>query len=181
MQPRAGASIEIATFYNVYDDLRSQEPPASGAPFPITLANKLNAETWGAELNLNLEPAPWWRLHGSYTYFHKELSLDPGSRDPSGGIAEGNDPEHRLALRSYWTCRAASSSTPGCATSTGCRSRPSRPTPSSTCGWAGGRPDRLELSLVGQNLLHSQHAEFRPRPCRKEVERSVYGRATWRF
>ena len=40
----------------------------------------------------------------------------------------------------------------------------------------------LELSLVGQNLLHESHAEFGPAsPFREEVERSFYGKVVWRF
>jgi iron complex outermembrane receptor protein len=42
--------------------------------------------------------------------------------------------------------------------------------------------DRLELSLVGQNLLHNRHPEFGfPDPTRPEIERSVYGKLTWRY
>jgi len=87
LQPRASTSLDLAAFYNVYDHLRSQERPASGAPIPITLANKLNAETYGAELRWNVQAAPWWRLYSSYTYFHKDLSLDPDSTDRTGGAA----------------------------------------------------------------------------------------------
>jgi iron complex outermembrane receptor protein len=180
LQPRGGTSLELAAFYNVYDDLRSQEPPASGAPFPITLANNLNADTYGAELRFNVQAAPWWRLYTSYTYFEKDLSLDPGSRDRTGGLGEGNDPEDRFALRSFVDLPG------GVELDAWLRyvdRLPSPVIPAYTeldlhLGW---KPtDRLELALVGQNLLHDQHAEFfTARP--KEVQRSVHGRATWRF
>jgi iron complex outermembrane receptor protein len=40
----------------------------------------------------------------------------------------------------------------------------------------------LEISLVGQNLLHGRHVQFRSGGARtEEVERSVYGRVTWQF
>ena len=39
----------------------------------------------------------------------------------------------------------------------------------------------LELSIVGQNLLHAHHPEFGPPASRNEIERSVYGKITWRF
>ena len=180
LQPRASTSVDLATFYNVYDNLRSQERPASGAPIPITLANKLNAETYGAELRLNVQVTPWWRLYSGYTYFHKDLSLDPDSTDATGGRAEGNDPDHRFALRSYLDL-------PGRleldAWLRYVDRLPSPRVPSYTeldlrLGWRA--TDRLELSLVGQNLLHDQHAEFFT-ATPEEVERSVYGKATWRF
>ena len=180
LQPGAGTSFEIDTFYNVYDHLRSQERPAGGAPFPLTLANKLNAETYGAELRLNVQAASWWRLYSSYTYFHKDLRFDPGSTDSSGGTAEGDDPDARWAIRSLmdlprrmeldaWLRHVDSLPAPFIPGYTELDIR---------LGWR--LSSRLELSLVGQNLLHNQHAEF-PTSVPKEVERSVYGKATWRF
>jgi iron complex outermembrane receptor protein len=41
---------------------------------------------------------------------------------------------------------------------------------------------RLELSVVGQNLLHPHHPEYGfPSPTREEIVRSVYGKAEWRY
>ena len=39
----------------------------------------------------------------------------------------------------------------------------------------------LDLSIVGQNLLHRRHAEFGPAATRREIERGVYGLVEWRF
>jgi len=40
----------------------------------------------------------------------------------------------------------------------------------------------LEISIVGQNLLHDQHAEYGfPSPTREEIQRSVYGKVAWQF
>ncbi len=180
IQPNAGTSLDLATFYNVYDDLRSQERPANGAPIPITLDNKLNAETWGAELRFNVQAASWWRLYSSYTWFRNDFSLDPGSTDPTNGTSEGDDPEHRFALRSLmdlpgrleldaWLRYVDALPQPRVPAYTELDLR---------LGWraTGG----LELSLIGQNLLHSQHPEFWT-VVQKEVERSLLGRVTWRF
>ena len=48
--------------------------------------------------------------------------------------------------------------------------------------------DSLELALVGQNLLASHHPEFYSlagafsnNAAAAEIERSVYGKVTWRF
>ncbi len=178
--PRPDLSLDVAAFYDVYDHLRSQEPPASGAPFPLTLANKLNARTYGAEVQAKWQAASWWRVYGSYTYFHKRLSFDADSRDPTGGVAEGNDPEHRFAVRSLVDLPG------GIELDAWLRYVDSLPNPfipaytelDLRLGW---RPsDRLDLSIVGQNLLHEQHAEFFTARS-EEVQRSVYGRAVWRF
>ena len=42
----------------------------------------------------------------------------------------------------------------------------------------------VEVAIVGQNLLHSHHAEFPESGAaamRQEIERSVYGKVTWSF
>jgi iron complex outermembrane receptor protein len=46
-------------------------------------------------------------------------------------------------------------------------------------GWRPGAG--WELSIDGQNLLHSQHAEFDPPGTRRDIPRSVYGNTSWRF
>jgi hypothetical protein len=40
----------------------------------------------------------------------------------------------------------------------------------------------LEISVVGQNLLHDQHPEYTfPSPTQVQIERSVYGKIAWHF
>ena len=57
--------------------------------------------------------------------------------------------------------------------------------PNVTCGVPGitwHASARLELSVVGQNLLHSRHVEYGfPDATRPEIERSVYGKFAWRY
>jgi iron complex outermembrane receptor protein len=40
---------------------------------------------------------------------------------------------------------------------------------------------QLDLSIVGQNLLHDRHAEFGALATRREIKRGVYGIVEWRF
>jgi iron complex outermembrane receptor protein len=40
--------------------------------------------------------------------------------------------------------------------------------------------EQLELSLVGQNLLHDKHIEIGTPEARGEIQRAVYARITWR-
>ena len=182
IQPNPELLFDLAAFYNVYDDLRSQEPPASGVPFPRVLLNKLDAETWGAELRMNAQPRQGLRFQVAYARLEKRLRLDPDSRDPLGGLAEGNDPEDRASLRTSfdlpsnleldaWVRYVGELPQPRVDDYTEMDLR---------LGWRSG--EALELSLTGRNLLHSSHAEFGPAgPFREEVERSVYGKVTWRF
>lgn len=173
-------SLDVATFYHDYDDLRSQERSPGGG-LPIVLANELEGETYGVELRGHYDPLEWWRVQVAYAYLGKDLRLDPGSTDPTGGLAEGNDPRHRATLRSMidlprrteldlWLRYVDE--------------LPSPLVPSYTeldlrIGW---RPtDRLDLSLIGRNLLHDSHPELGPAAIREEVERSFHGRVLWRF
>jgi iron complex outermembrane receptor protein len=181
IRPNPELLVDLAAFYNVYDHLRSQEPPPA-APFPIVLLNKLDAETWGAELRINAQPRQCLRLQAAYARLEKSFSLDPGSRDPLGGLAEGNDPEDRFALRSALDLPS------NLELDAAIRYVGSLPQPrvddytelDLRMGW---RPtETLELSLIGRNLLHASHEELGPAsPLREEVERSVYGKVTWRF
>jgi iron complex outermembrane recepter protein len=182
VQPRTGLLVDLAAFYNVYNDLRSYEPAAPPAVYPYHFGNKLNAETWGLEGRVSWQAASWWRLHAGYAYFNKNLSFDPGSFDPTGGSSEGDDPRSRAVLRSLMdlprrfeldgTLRYVSR-------------LPAPVVPAYTeldlrLGWQAS--DRLELSLTGQNLLHARHPEFGPpSPLREEVQRGAYGKVTWRF
>jgi iron complex outermembrane recepter protein len=42
--------------------------------------------------------------------------------------------------------------------------------------------EKLELSVVGQNLLHARHVEYGfPSPTQEEIVRGVYGKLAWHF
>jgi iron complex outermembrane receptor protein len=182
IQPRTGLLVDVAAFYNVYDNLRSYEPAAPPAVFPYHFDNMLNADTWGIEVRTSLQATPWWRLHAAYTYLGKDLTFDPGSYDPTNGNLEGNDPRNRFTLRSQMDL-ARGFELDGTLRYMG--RLPSPVVPAYTeldvrLGWQA--TDRLELSLVGQNLLHPRHPEFgAPSPLREEVQRGAYGKVTWRF
>ena len=39
----------------------------------------------------------------------------------------------------------------------------------------------VELSIVGQNLLHNRHGEFGSPTTRRQIKRGVYGMVQWHF
>jgi len=177
VQPERRVSFDLALFHNSYDDLRSQEP-TPGTIFPFVLANNLNAETAGLELAVRYQMLPWWRWYADVVVFDKDLSFDPGSHDPTGGLGEGNDPRQQYQLRS-------SLDLPGRLELDAVLRRigelPSPRVPAYTeldlrLGWRA-RPD-LDFTLVGRNLLAPQHLEF---GSLEEAERSLSGRVSWRF
>lgn len=179
--PWQDLSLDVAAFYNVYDHLRTVEPQPGGG-FPWVIDNRMDAETWGVEVRAAWQVSERWRLYGGYAFLDEDFQLDPDSHDVNRGQGEGNDPWHRFSLRSLldlpggveldaWLRRTSELPAPTVPDYTELDLR---------LGWHA--TEALELSLVGQNLLHDQHLEFRSASSiPEEVERSVYGKVTWRF
>lgn len=182
--PAAQLSIDVAVFANRYGSLRSQEfRPAMGA---VELDNLLNATTTGIEAAIAGAPRENWRLRGSYAWLHSDFTLDPGSNDLTLARAEAQDPAHHISLRSWLDLPR------NLAFDTIFRYVSQRPgqTPLSAnvpayaeldlrVGWSA--TERLELSLIGQNLLHKSHAEMLYGGPREEFRRAVMLRSLWRF
>jgi iron complex outermembrane receptor protein len=182
-------SLDTALFYNDYDDLRTIEaqPPVFTPPFvtaPFTGGNNLYGEAYGIELAPTWQVTEWWRLQAAYTYLQMQLHLRPGSTDTTGEADEGRNPHHQFSIRSsidlpanveFDAALRYVDNLPAIAV-------PSYVELDLRLGW---RPVKsLEFSIVGQNLLHSHHQEFVPSIIKTqttEVERSVYGKVTWRF
>ena len=181
-------SVDVALFYNQYDKLRTLEPEPviPGVPtfLPFRAGNLLEGETYGGELLVSYEATDWWRLESSYSYLDVQLHLKPGSADPTTVLDEGRSPEHQLTFRSLvdlgdnweldsflrYVSRLSAVGVPGYVEL------------DVRVGW---RPmEDLELSLVGQNLLDSQHPEFDQTQIgaqSSEAQRGFYGRITWEF
>jgi iron complex outermembrane receptor protein len=189
--PAPGLFFDLATFYNVYDHLRSAraEPPfLETAPFPhlvipFRVGNDLRGDTYGAELAADWRVSPRWRWSAAYSFLAIQLQVLHGA-DPSSVSAEGASPRHQLFLRSSVDLARGVEldvSFRHVAELAGLNVD-AYDTADLRLGWRP-RPD-LELSLVGQNLLAGSHAEFAPDiiPTHPTaVERGVYGNVVWRF
>ncbi len=108
--PCSWFSADIASFYNLYDRLRSIEPAtpffeALPSPphlvFPLSIGNKIDGKTYGVEVLADLQALPQWKLSIGYTWFQVDLDLNAASGDRSALEYEGNSPDHQLQLRSY--------------------------------------------------------------------------------
>jgi iron complex outermembrane receptor protein len=181
IQPVSKVFVDVATYYNKYNDLRSLEPtPPFG--IPLVEQNRLEAETYGVELSVKYQATSWWRLSGNYTWMHKNLLPDTDSHDPTGGTLEGNDAEN---LASFWSSMDLPGHTSFDAIVRYVDTLPNPSVPAYVeldlrLAW---RPvPNLELSVVGQNLVHAHHREWgAASPAAAEIPRSVYGKVTWRF
>jgi iron complex outermembrane receptor protein len=177
-QPVQTLSASLATYYNDYDDLRTFEPLSGTSPLPVTVANLLEGQTYGAELSADYQPSMQWRLSSGYTLLHVNLRPKPGSRDPFGGALDSRDWDHQVFLRGSVTL-PASFELDGTLRRIGRLT--SQQVPAYTeldmrIGWRWS--SALDLSLIGHNLLHTSHGEFGPTG-RQLIERSVFAFITW--
>lgn len=171
---------DAAAFYNVYHELRSNEPVP-----PFRLRNLLEGRTYGAEIAARWEAAPRLRLDAAYSWLQMDLTAEPGTTLPGQAQAvEGASPSQQLALHARYD--------PALHWELDARLRfvdelPALAIPGYTALDLGAswfpRPD-LELALVGQNLLDRHHPEqvFEgTNGVATEVERGVYARLTYGF
>ena len=118
----------------------------------------------------------WWRLKAAYNYFHDNLDV--------AAVGHGMNPMHQASLRSMidlgggWEFDLW----PRYVDNLTDQSIESYVSLDARLGW---RPtDRVEFSLVGQNLLDSRREEAVPELLpltATQVERAAYGKLTLRF
>lgn len=171
-------SIDVATYVNHYDDLRSQEfRPAQ----PILLSNKLNALTRGVETTSAVQLAKWWQLHLSHAYLWKDLTFDPGSTDPTKGTSEANDPHNVFKVRSYINATERIE-VDAFFRYYGALPAPAVPAYDELDLRVGYRiKPGWDVSVIGNSLRHERHLEFIAGTAPETYERSVTLRSVWRF
>lgn len=182
-------SVDAATFYNDYDNLRTLDPqldpgPPAAVLFPFD--NNMKGKTYGVELAGQWQVRRGWRLNASYTWLDMQLRLTDGSSDSASQSAEQASPVSKAAV---WSALDFGNNLQfdaalryvGDIEVSGARID-SYVEADLRLGWEA-RPG-LELSIIGQNLLDNRHPEYLPdfintQPT--EVERSIFGRVTWSF
>jgi iron complex outermembrane recepter protein len=181
IHPHERVSLSLAAFYNDYDNIRSVEQVSPPAPLPITLGNRQEAESYGAELTVDYHITDWWRVKFGYTELQIRFRSKAGSTDPTSGSTESNDPNRWALLRSSWNL-------PGnlefdlayrYVAHIANQRVPEYSEIDARLAW---RPfPNLEISVVAQNLLHDHHPESGTPTMRREIERAVYGKVVWHF
>jgi iron complex outermembrane receptor protein len=126
-------------------------------------------EMWGS-----YQASRTWRLSAGLTLLDMDLRRKPGSTDPFGPSALGNDPEYQWNLRSSWDL------TPRHELDIMVRrigTLPDPKTPAYTAvdarlGWRINRHAALSLAL--NNLFDSAHTEYSQSTVQGEFGRSVF-------
>ena len=154
---------------------------------PVVNRNLTDARSQGAELLATYSARQNWRLIASYSYIY--LDMQPHGQDLNrGAFLDGTTPRQQFSLRSLLDLPGGLQLDAQFRHSTELDRMPDLPSGEGIGAYseldlrlAWQANEQLELSLVGQNLLHDHHLEFGTPATRGEIERSVYGKAAWRF
>uniref|UniRef100_A0A831XL89 TonB-dependent receptor n=1 Tax=Geobacter metallireducens TaxID=28232 RepID=A0A831XL89_GEOME len=192
--PAEHFSLDMAAFYNNFSRLRTLEfealfpetsPPPPHLVLPGITSNKMHGETYGVEAAAEWLPLDWWRLKAAYSFLEMRMRLDSDSNSLFYlGFTQDTSPQHQGSLRSSMDLGM------NVELDLWLRYVDQLPefdidryvTFDARIAW---KPTRnLEFSLTGRNLVDNQHLEFKSTilaTTPTEVERSYYGKVTWRF
>lgn len=189
-QPTQDLLFDVATYWYDFEGLVTFEPgsPVPGGltpiPYgilPLRTANNNDARAFGGELNADWTWRKGARLQLGYSYINTKAYPEPTTADPNAPFIE--DPQHQLFLRSLISLAD------GLEFDSMLRY--------SDNNWLFVKAymeldlrlgyklnQNVELSLVGQNLLHDEHKEYRSDfadVTQAEIQRAVYGKVVVRF
>ena len=196
VEPLAAVSIDLALFYNDYDNLRSGTSSYSphynfGPPVTVdyinvdyTTGNEMDGETYGLELSATWQVREDWRLTGSYSWIKLQLDRPADDYDLLLEEVETSVPEHQASLKSSvdlpydleWDTSLYYFSSVG---------EMYKVDPYLRCdmrlGWMPN--EKLELSLSVQNLFDDYHREYYSHfgLASGEVPRNWYAELKYRF
>lgn len=169
IQPNSRFFIDLATFYNDYNDLSSVpmgkpfiefEPAPPHVFIPLVFHNGSRGHTAGAELAAHWTPVDFWRLSTAYSRLNINIKQDPLSGGLGIPTTKGTSPQNQVQISSFlnlgksWELDAFLYYA-GALTDLNV---PQYIRVDTRLGWKV--TDDVELSLLGQNLLDAGHLEF---------------------
>ncbi|HEX9852714.1 MAG TPA: TonB-dependent receptor, partial [Woeseiaceae bacterium] len=183
IQASDAVNLDFAVFYNDYDRLQTQEPgpPEIVLPsyiiLPNDLMNNMYGDARGATAAIGWQPTENWRLRLHYAYLDLRLETTPGSMDPAEAGIAGNSPKHQASLFSYLDLFE------GFNVYLAVRYVDELPNPGVDAYTAVDLSirwrvaDHWHVTMTGQNLTDSGHAEFGPDL--NEMERAAFLKIAW--
>ncbi|MEO8049215.1 MAG: TonB-dependent receptor [Acidobacteriota bacterium] len=184
-------SLDFTGFLTYYHELETTEPEA---PFfaadqgllviPLKFGNLAHARSYGVEFFAHWNVTGRWKISPGYSLLQMAVKRDPSSQDPDIEQTSGNTPRHQFQIRSLFNLRRNLEWDSSLIYVSGLShlAIPSYVRLDTRLGWWLG--ESVEFSIVGQNLLTPRHLEFFDTSglvLHTEVERSVFGKITWRF
>ncbi|HXB57063.1 MAG TPA: TonB-dependent receptor [Vicinamibacteria bacterium] len=186
VRPTDRLSLDLALFYNRYSDLLSIESgtpiPAPGRQIlPFRFANMLGGHASGLELSSLAQLTRSWTMAAEYSYLSMSLMAQPGSTDLTSVPTDEASPRHIARIRSSWRLPAGLDADVSLRWVDAIRSQKTPAYSALDARLAWPVVAKLELAVVGQNLLRDHHLEFGSGPTAVEIPRSIYGEARWRW
>jgi len=192
--PWSFLSVDLASFYNVYHNLRAALPATPTPPWttyppppkriiPMELRNKFHENAYGLEVTGTLEIFDWWKASASYSWIQLHLFASETENSSNLELGEGSVPCNQFSIKNYFdlpghlqldTLFYYVDDLPDLGVPSYCRL-------DVRLGW---RPVKnLELSLKLENLLEADHMEYSDIQGIQaaKIPRSIYGKVTWRF
>jgi len=179
--------LDMTCFFNDYEGIQATERTANVAMpgytiWPNMMGNNMYGETYGIEIAATYQATQNWRLNAGYTFLQMQLHADkPGvTRD---AVEEGQSPHNQFHLRSrYDLCDDLELDfSLNYADNLPTGNVPHYLRFDARLGWH--MTEKLELSVVGQNLFDSRHPEFGTEAgqTQTEAEQGAYLKLTGRF
>jgi iron complex outermembrane receptor protein len=181
-------SLDLAGFYNQYDELRSQEaeapivildPTDPRIELPNRLANGLSGTTTGTTLSVLWVPRPGWRFEIGYSFLEIDLQADRDSVDVSTADSiAGSSPDGMASVEAYLDLRDDLELFAHVRYVDELPEQGVDEILALDLGLTWRPTSRIEISVVGRDLFEEKHAEFDDE---LRVEPSVVGQLSWRF
>lgn len=203
LQPHNALAVDVTAFRYWYSDLTSIhiDRPfnpfiSTSAPGQLSISSDGEADTYGVELAARWLVQPGWSVQASYSWLHKSMSTLPAFTELM--ISTSKTPEQQFSLHSSWDLTSTLELDLGVyyvseLSPTGSNFLVFGDYPIEDyvrtdvrVGWQVSHD--VELSIIGQNLLHETHQEFISSPVNvggypenTEINRSVSAKLTVRF
>jgi iron complex outermembrane receptor protein len=172
-QITSAASFSATVYHTVYDRLRTEQVDPSFTY--LFYGNGMQGTTSGLELWGSYQATPIWRLNAGFSRLRQDLNLTPYSIDVGTlQSTEGANPSRWGILRSTLDL-GARTEFDVTLRYVGALSQPAVPSYTALdlrVGWQ--LSSKVDLSLLGQNLLDSGHGEFTDVATRTDFKRAVF-------
>ena len=185
-------AVDLALFYNDYEELYSLLPVRDESGYNLYLVNGVSGHSAGAELGLDWQPRSWLTFQLAYSYL--DMNLSEEETDIVESSLDDTSPRHQVSLRTTlqlaadWQCNFWLRYLDQITARNSANLADAEKEViddyfllSANLIWRVKK--NLELMLAGQNLLEDRRlqyiSEFISPPA--EIERGFYLKATYRF
>ncbi|MEM9400275.1 MAG: TonB-dependent receptor [Verrucomicrobiota bacterium] len=191
-QPTDSLSIDLALFYNIYEDFQSpytesvtvETEPITHILNSLSISNQRDAETYGAEMAIDWNINDIWRVYTAYSIMNVEAHREAVNINESN--IEDISPQQILSARSHFTLFDQKVELDLGVRYVDQIENQNIPAYTQMDVHIGYLPnENLEFSIVGQSLLDDQQPEFSSSTLLSdtaaEIERSIFGQITLRY